>query len=164
MTMLKCASSERVLRLGISMAQLHILYTLQRTGEMPMSRLAELLNVSLSNATGLIDRIEERGFVERTRVPEDRRVVKIRVTAEGSRMLGEIDALSDDLLRSVLGRISPSRLGGVAQAVTALRDALEVATGGDPMDPHAASIPSPRSAATLRGVERIHSANPARKD
>ncbi|HEY7701269.1 MAG TPA: hypothetical protein VIB02_03080, partial [Candidatus Limnocylindrales bacterium] len=30
MTMLKCASSERVLRLGLSMAQLHILYLLQR--------------------------------------------------------------------------------------------------------------------------------------
>ena len=65
------------------MAQLHILYTLQRNGEMPMSRLAEMLNVSLSNATGLIDRIEERGLIERTRVPEDRRIVLIRVTAAG---------------------------------------------------------------------------------
>ena len=55
MTMLKCASSERVIRLGLSMAQLHILYTLQRNGQMTMSRLAEVLNVSLSNATGLID-------------------------------------------------------------------------------------------------------------
>jgi DNA-binding MarR family transcriptional regulator len=164
MTMLKCASSERVLRLGISMAQLHILYTLQRNGEMPMSRLAELLNVSLSNATGLIDRIEERGYVERTRVPEDRRVVKIRVTADGSRMLDEIDALSDVLLREVLGRIGPSKLGGVAQAATALREALAVATGGVPMDPHAASIPSPRSSSTLRGVERSTHFQPARKD
>jgi DNA-binding MarR family transcriptional regulator len=159
MTMLKCATSERVLRLGISMAQLHILYTLQRNGEMPMSRLAELLNVSLSNATGLIDRIEERGYVERTRVPEDRRVVKIRVTAEGSRMLDEIDALSD-----VLGRIGTSKLGGVAQAATALREALAVATGGVPTDPHAASIPSPRSSSTLRGVERSTHFQPARKD
>ena len=75
MGQIKCASSERLVRLGISMAQLHILYTLQRSGEMPMSRLADVLNVSVSNATGLIDRIEERGFVERTRVPEDRRVV-----------------------------------------------------------------------------------------
>ena len=99
MTMLKCASSERVLRLGISMAQLHILYTLQRNGQMTMSHLAEVLNVSLSNATGLIDRIEERGFVERTRVPEDRRIVLIRVTPDGERMLGDIDALSDELLR-----------------------------------------------------------------
>ena len=162
MTMLKCASSERVLRLGISMAQLHILYTLQRSGEMTMSRLAEVLNVSLSNATGLIDRIEERGYVERTRVPEDRRIVKIRVTPEGSRMLDELDALSDDLLRSVLGRIAPSKLSGVAQAAAALRDALAIATGDEPMDPHAGSIPSPRSSSTLRSVDAV--SQPPRKD
>jgi DNA-binding MarR family transcriptional regulator len=164
MTMLKCASSERVLRLGISMAQLNILYTLQRNGEMPMSRLAELLNVSLSNATGLIDRIEERGYVERTRVPEDRRIVMIRVTPAGLRMLDEIDALSADLLRDVLGRLAPSKLGAVAQAVTSLRQALAGVTGGDPMDHHAASIPAPRSSSTLRGVERSHHPHPARKD
>jgi DNA-binding MarR family transcriptional regulator len=164
MTMLKCASSERVLRLGISMAQLHILYTLQRNGEMPMSRLAEFLNVSLSNATGLIDRIEERGYVERTRVPEDRRIVKIRVTPDGLRMLGEIDALSEELLRSVLGRLDRSKLGGVAQAAAALRSTLEIATGSDPTDRHAASIPSPRSSSTLRGVERCHHPHPTRKD
>jgi DNA-binding MarR family transcriptional regulator len=154
MTMLKCATSERVIRLGLSMAQLHILYTLQRNGEMAMSRLADVLNVSLSNATGLIDRIEERGFVERTRVPEDRRIVLIRVTAEGERMLEEIDALSDELLRSVLSRIDRSRLGGVRQAAAALRDALAQTTGGQPIDRHAASIPAPRSSSTLPGVER----------
>ena len=154
MTMLKCASSERVVRLGLSMAQLHIMYTLQRNGEMAMSRLADVLNVSLSNATGLIDRIEERGFVERTRVPEDRRIVLIRVTAEGERMLEEIDALSDELLRSVLVRIDRSRLGGVRQAAAALRDALAETTGGQPIDRHTASIPAPRSSSTLRGVER----------
>ena len=162
MTMLKCASSERVLRLGISMAQLHILYTLQRSGEMTMSRLAEVLNVSLSNATGLIDRIEERGYVERSRVPEDRRIVMIRVTPEGSRMLDELDALSDDLLRSVLGRIASSKLSGVAEAAAALRDALAVATGDPSMDRHVASIASPRSSSTLRGAEPV--THPVRKD
>ena len=160
MTMLKCATSERVLRLGISMAQLHILYMLKRNGEMPMSRLAEVLNVSLSNATGLIDRIEERGFVERTGVPEDRRIVLIRVTEAGERMLGEIDALSDDLLRSVLGHLDRSKLAGVRQAVASLRDALRVATGGEPPDRHGGSIPSPRSSSTLRGVERPTQAHP----
>jgi 4'-phosphopantetheinyl transferase len=164
MTMLKCASSERVLRLGISMAQLNILYTLQRNGEMPMSRLAELLNVSLSSATGLIDRIEERGYVERTRVPEDRRIVKIRVTSDGLRMLDAIDALSDELLRDVLGRLAPSKLGGVAEAASALRQALAISTGRVAIDPHAACIPAPRSSSTLRGVERAHHSHPTRKD
>lgn len=162
MTMLKCAASERVIRLGLSMAQLHILYVLQRNGQMTMSRLAEVLNVSLSNATGLIDRIEERGFIERIRVPEDRRIVLIRVTPEGERMLGEIDALSDDLLRSVLSHIDRSKLAGVRQAAAALRDALAEATGGLPADALMASIPSPRSSSTLRGVERPTQPHPGK--
>lgn len=163
MTILKCASAERVLRRGLSMAQLHILYTLQRHGEMPMSRLAEVLNVSLSNATGLIDRIEERGFVERSRVPEDRRIVLIRVTAAGERMLGEVDALSDELLRSVLDHIDRSKLAGVRQAFASLRDALSAATGIEPPAHHSLSIPAPRSSSTLRGVEPTSQQHP-RKD
>ena len=153
MAQLKCASSERLLRLGISMAQLHILYTLQRTGEMPMSRLAEVLNVSLSNATGLIDRIEERGFVERTRVPEDRRVVMIRVTDAGRRMLEEVDAISDDLLRSVFDRIGRSQIAGVGRALAALRRGLEESTGVR-MDIHPTSLVAPRSTPSIRGAGR----------
>lgn len=163
MAQLKCASSERLLRLGISMAQLHILYTLQRTGEMPMSRLADVLNVSLSNATGLIDRIEERGFVERTRVPEDRRVVVIRVTDAGRRMLDDVDAISDDLLRSVFDRIGRSQIAGVGRALAALRRGLEESTGV-PLDRHTSSMPAPRSTSTMRGAERTaphaHSGRP----
>ena len=59
----------------VSMTHLHILSMLDHHGELPMSRLADLLDVSLSNATGLIDRMEERGLVERVRDPDDRRVV-----------------------------------------------------------------------------------------
>jgi len=156
MNQVKCASSERLVRMGISMAQLHILYTLQRGGEMPMSRLAEVLHVSLSNATGLIDRIEERGFIERTRVPEDRRVVVIRVTETGRRMLEEVDAISSDLLRSVFARIGPTQVAGVGRAFAALRRGLEEATGV-PSDPHGASTPAPRSTSTIRGAERARS-------
>lgn len=155
MNQVKCASSERLVRMGISMAQLHILYTLQRGGEMPMSRLADVLHVSLSNATGLIDRIEERGFVERTRVPEDRRVVMIRVTDAGRRMLEEVDAISSELLRSVFGRIGRSQLAAVGRAIAELRRGLEEETGV-PSDPHAISIPAPRSQATVRRADRAH--------
>jgi DNA-binding MarR family transcriptional regulator len=153
MNQVKCASSERLLRKGVSMAQLHILYTLQRSGEMPMSRLAEVLQVSLSNATGLIDRIEERGFVERTRVPEDRRIVMIRVTDAGRRMLDEVDAISSDLLRSVFGRIGRSQVSAVGRAIAALRRGLEEEVGA-PSDPHAISILAPRSPATVRAADR----------
>lgn len=138
MGQLKCASSERLLRLGVSMAQLHIMFTLQRSGEMTMSRLAEVLNVSLSNATGLIDRLEERGYIERDGVPTDRRIVLVRVTPAGEKMLGEVDALSDALLRSVLERLPVSQLRGVAHAISALREAVD-STVGSMTDRHLAT-------------------------
>ncbi len=149
MGQMKCAMSERLVRLGISMAQLNIMYTLQRNGEMPMSRLADVLNVSLSNASGLVDRMEERGFIERTRVPEDRRVVLVRVTEAGARIIEENDAKSDDLLRSVLRRLDPDHLPVVARVMTEFRAALDATTelppSGSPPDRHPVSTSAPRS-------------------
>jgi len=125
---MKCAMSERLVRLGVSMAQFHIAVTLQRNGVMTMGRLADLLGVSLSNASGLIDRLEERGYVERTRVPEDRRIVMVRVTDAGTRLIEQNDALSDELMRNVLGRLSPDELPAIARATADVRAALEATT------------------------------------
>jgi len=129
---MKCAMSERLVRLGISMAQLNIMYTLQRNGEMTMSHLADMLGVSLSNATGLVDRLEERGLIERSRVPEDRRVVLVRVTQAGTQLIQESDALSDELMRTVLEHLDPAELPAIAHAVAEVRSALEVTTTQPP--------------------------------
>ncbi len=142
---MKCAMSERLVRLGISMAQLNIMYTLQRNGVMTMSRLAELLGVSMSNATGLVDRIEERGYIERTRVAEDRRIVLVHVTDAGTRMIQENDALSDELMRDVLARLDPAELPVIAHAVAEVRAALEAATTQSAPDWRPISTHSPRS-------------------
>ena len=45
MAELKCIGSERLVRQGISMTQLHVMHLLDHHGEMPMSRLAEMLDV-----------------------------------------------------------------------------------------------------------------------
>src|SRR5512147_1833993 len=152
MTQLKCASSERLLRQGVSMAQVHIMYTIQRHGEMTMSQLADVLNVSDSNATGLVDRMEERGLVVRDRVPEDRRVVVVKTTEAGQRLLSEVDALSDEILRSVLGRLEPTQLVGVGQAVADLRAAIDAVVEAG-LDRHPVSTMTPRSSSSLRGAD-----------
>ena len=142
---MKCAMSERLVRLGISTAQLHIMYTLERNGVMTMSHLADVLGVSLSNASGLVDRMEERGYIERTRVPEDRRIVLVRVTEAGTRMIQENDALSDELMRDVLGRLNPAELPVIARATAEVRAALEATTGQRARNLHETPTPSSRS-------------------
>jgi len=122
---LKCIGSERLVRQGISMTQLHVMHLLDHHGEMPMSRLAEMLGVSLSNGTGLIDRVEERGFVERVRIPSDRRMVMVRLTPAGRQMLDEIETVREQILRGVLEKLDARQLSGVATAMADLRNAVE---------------------------------------
>ena len=133
---LKCIGSERLVRQGISMTQLHVMHLLERHGEMTMSRLAEMIDVSDSNATGLIDRVEERGFVERTRVPADRRMVMVQLTPAGLQMLEETEQLREQVLRRVLDQLDPAQLAGVAKAMADLRDALAATLTGSGSDAH----------------------------
>jgi DNA-binding MarR family transcriptional regulator len=133
---LRCAGTGRMVKAGISMTHLHILWVLEHHGELTMSRLAEMLDVSFSNATGLIDRMEERGLVERVRVPDDRRVVIVRVSPEGIRVRDEIEALKHDRMRSILERLSPDQLTRLLAAVGDLRGAVGAEIGTDHLQPH----------------------------
>ena len=133
---LRCAGTGRMVKAGISMTHLHILWVLEHHGEMPMSRLAELLDVSVSNATGLIDRMEERGLVERVRVPDDRRVVLVRASAEGARQRDEIEALKQDGMRSILARLRPDQLKRMIGAIADLRGAIVDEIGTDHLHTH----------------------------
>jgi len=133
---LRCAGTGRMVKAGISMTHLHILWVLEHHGELPMSRLAELLDVSLSNATGLIDRMEERGLVERVRVPDDRRVVIVRASSQGAQMRDEIEALKQDRMRSILSRLTRTQLDRVLGALGDLRVAMADEIGPDHLHEH----------------------------
>jgi len=121
---IRCIGSERLVRQGVSMGHLHLMSVLDRHGEMAMSRLAELLDVSLSNATGLIDRMEERGLVQRRRVADDRRVVLVGLTDAGRQALSDLELLRNDLLARILARLDERQLGRVAHALDDLRAAV----------------------------------------
>jgi MarR family transcriptional regulator, organic hydroperoxide resistance regulator len=133
---LRCAGTGRMVKAGISMTHLHILWVLEHHGALSMSRLADLLDVSLSNATGLVDRMEERGLVERTRVPDDRRIVVVSASAEGARQRDEIEALKQDGMRSILGRLTPAQLTRIHGAIVDLRAAAIDEIGTDHLRTH----------------------------
>ncbi len=114
------------------MSHLHVMAMLERHGDLPMSRVAELLDVSDSNATGLIDRMEERGFVERVRHPDDRRVVLVRVSDHGSQILADVEGVRDELLRRVLDQLDNTQLGRLAASVEDVHRALTSVAADDP--------------------------------
>ena len=124
---LRCIGTDRMRRIGMSFTHFHIVSLLDRHGEMPMSRLAEMLDISLSNASGVIDRLEELGYVERRRVTDDRRVVLVQATDGGRAKLNEAEVLKDEAVRAVLDRLDEGQLRRVAGAVADLAAAAEAA-------------------------------------
>lgn len=132
----RCAGTGRLVKAGVSMTHMHVMWLLQHHGDLSMSRLAELLDVSFSNATGIVDRMEERGLVERLRVPGDRRVVLVRIGPKGLSALEEIEAVKHDRLQSILAHLSPAQVDRVAAALDDIRGAVVTEFGPDYLTGH----------------------------
>lgn len=128
---LRCAGTGRLVKAGVSMAHIHVMWLLEHHGDLQMTRLAEMLDVSMSSATGIVDRMEERGLIERARVPDDRRVVEVRLTPNGVQALETIEAVKQDRLRDILGHLDTAELAGVAGALAAIRRAVALEMGPD---------------------------------
>ena len=79
------AAFDRPLGVELTIPQLRTVNFLSR-GPERMTEIAAFLGVGLSSATGMVDRLVEKGLVERTHDRSDRRVVTCRLTDEGSRV------------------------------------------------------------------------------
>jgi DNA-binding MarR family transcriptional regulator len=129
---LRCAGSQRLMRLGISMTHFHVLTLLRHHDAMPMGHVAEILDTSMSSATGIIDRMVERGLVERVRVSDDRRVVMVQPTRTGLDLVDEVELVKSGVLAAALARMTTQSLDRMAAAAADLRAALDAELAGGP--------------------------------
>lgn len=86
--------SRELNRDNISFAQFFLLSYLATSKELTMTDIARKMGHSTAAATGLVDRLEKLGYMERTHAIDDRRKVMVRVTAKG---LDLVSRLRDEL-------------------------------------------------------------------
>ena len=121
-------------REGVSAAQMGVLMRLRFLGDMSITGLADLLGLGLPNVTGMVDRLEERGLVQRGRDPADRRVVRVHLTAAGNRIPDGMEGLQ----RDVLGRVLQAMDRETLVRCLAVLDEVEREAGPAPSDPRCA--------------------------
>ena len=73
-------------KLTLTSPQFYVLATIGYAGGMPFSEIGEKMMVTVSNLTGIVDRLEEKGLVTRERDARDRRIVRVRLTEKGSKL------------------------------------------------------------------------------
>ena len=132
----------RWLQGSLSIIQLHVLTILEGEGPVSMSRLAESLDVSVASATGIVDRMEQRGLVERRHGEDDRRVVLVRATSAGEAVFAELEYQRRLMLREVLSRLTNEELKSCLIGMRAMARARAEVTAGLTVERAAESGPA----------------------
>ncbi|HEX5038722.1 MAG TPA: MarR family transcriptional regulator [Candidatus Limnocylindria bacterium] len=108
---------------GVSIVGFQVLALLEMHGGLPMSRLAEELDVALPNATGIVGRLVDRGIVQRTHDDSDRRLVLVTLTDAGQRLIGEMEAGRRERMSRLIAQLDDQQQRRLLQSVKDLHAA-----------------------------------------
>lgn len=73
-------------KLGLTPPQFYVLATIGYAGSLPFGEIGAKMMVTVSNLTGIVDRLEEKKLVLRKRDETDRRVVHVTLTEKGTKL------------------------------------------------------------------------------
>lgn len=77
-------------RLGITVVQLKTMYRISTHSNTGLGELAEILRLTKSTVSGVIDRLVHQGLVERTIPSTDRRAINLKLTDKGQEILKQL--------------------------------------------------------------------------
>ncbi len=117
------APGNEVLRgAGLSASQYNILRILRGSGEgFACGEISERMVRRDPDLTRLLDKLEARGLVTRTRSTADRRVVLARITQEGLDLLATLDAPLQASIRKTLAHVPEERLQTLLEILEEIR-------------------------------------------
>ena len=115
--------AEPWLELDMSTPQLKALLLISEEEVIRMRELAHRLGGSFSNATVLVDRLVDRGLVERLADPQDRRVVLVRAADEGQQLIDQLVTSWRTLSTPLLESLAPEDLSKIHEALRVLLEA-----------------------------------------
>jgi DNA-binding MarR family transcriptional regulator len=96
---------------GLTPQQYNVLRILRGEGQpLPILEIAARMITVVPGITGLIDRLELAGLVERKRCNQDRRVIYVAIAAQALDILAQIDEPLANLHKQTLGHLTPEEL------------------------------------------------------
>ena len=109
--------------------------TVAEQPDLTISQLSQALSVHISTASNLVDKLARNGLIERLRIEEDRRVVRLRLTSSGREVIGRAPAPLTGLVVDALEKMPSDRLANLNEGLT------ELIRHMNGVNPDAADIP-----------------------
>lgn len=136
----------------LSLRQLGVLYAL-REGPLAAGQLARRQRVTPAVITGLLDRLEQRGYVRREADPEDRRRLRLVLTESGREVAQEVRQALAGQMAAQFESASPAELKALDGTLDLLERALVALEAHTPTPPDEDSEtpdPAPRGSRSKR--------------
>ena len=93
---------QEVLHMDISLPEILILKELSSKEQPTMSELGRSISMDLSTLTRTVDKLVKKEFVARKRDPEDRRMVRVALTAKGRKLISRFEEARKKHIESIL--------------------------------------------------------------
>ena len=117
------ALSSALADLNLTAAEINALANLADRGALNVRELSAETGTRTTTLTGVLDRLENRGYLTRELDATDRRSFRLPLTEAGVVVAGRIQAAVAALERDALARLSPTQIAGFHAVVAALQAA-----------------------------------------
>ena len=112
-------------RINLGSTEYSILRYLTEEGNMPMVQMANNIMVTQGWITGLIDSMEKRNLVERTRSKDDRRVIELNITKEGSKVFEKAKKVHMEYIANCIKHMDDETVSSTVKLLKDLRSNIE---------------------------------------
>jgi DNA-binding MarR family transcriptional regulator len=116
----------------VTFAQMRLMFLLDRHGPSPVSRVADWFGVGLPAASGIVDRVEKHGLIERRHRLDDRRVVECLLTTAGRQLIDDMTGIQRRRMRQLLGVLTEAELAEFARLLSTVRDRVKAQRASPP--------------------------------
>lgn len=110
---------------GLTVPQIMCLYEIYEKGVMTLSLISKSVYLSMSTLVGVIDRLEEKGLIQRTRDVKDRRIIFIEITEKGKNFVHSSPYLLHNRLNENLQALTESEQIALAASIDLLVNLLK---------------------------------------
>lgn len=130
--LLRTVFARRVREVGLTRAQWLALTRINRRPGVSQSELAEMMEIEKAPAGRIVDRLEEKGWVERRAEPSDRRINRICLTEQGARIHAAIAPLADATIRDALAGLTRAEQARLVALMSKVKAQLTTLAAFDP--------------------------------
>jgi DNA-binding MarR family transcriptional regulator len=136
---LRITSIPRWMELDLTMAQFKTLFVVAHRGPFTVNALAEILGVTQSTVSHLVDRLEQVQLVERVADADDRRRTLVQLAPSGAELVGKLHQTGESM-RAMLTRLDIADLAALVRGLSAVLRAHQSVANGQPLDAPLQSI------------------------